>query len=83
MGQGFIKDKKKVQSILKEVISPNFNELPIDSVMPLILISKDGNEIIFGYKQADGINIINVNNIKIINGLKLIRNLRKANYFLV
>ena len=61
MGQGFIKDKKKVQSILKEVISPNFNELPIGSVMPLILINKDGNEIILGYKQTDGTNVITVN----------------------
>lgn len=61
IGQGFIKDKNKVQRILKEVISPNLNELPIDSVIPLILISKDGNEVIFGYKQADGNNVITVN----------------------
>lgn len=61
IGQGFIKDKNTVQRILKEVISPNLNELPIGSVLPLILISKDGNEVIFGYKQADGNNVITVN----------------------
>lgn len=61
IGQGFIKDKKKVQSILQEVVDPNLREVPINSMLPLILISKDGNEVIFGYKQADGNNVITVN----------------------
>ena len=61
ISQGFIKDKKKVQSILQEVIDPNLSEVPINSMLPLILISKDGNEVIFGYKQSDGNNVITVN----------------------
>lgn len=61
IGKGFIKDKKKVQSILQEVINPNLDEVPINSMLPLILISKDGNEVIFGYKLADGNNVITVN----------------------
>ena len=61
IGKGFIKDKKKVQSILQEVITPNLDEVPINSMLPLILISKDGNEVIFGYKLADGNNVITVN----------------------
>jgi len=61
VGQGFIKDKKKVQSILSEVIGPNLEKVPINSMIPLILISKDGNEVIFGYKQVDGNNVITIN----------------------
>ena len=64
ISQGFIKDKKKVQSILQEVIDPNLSEVPINSMLPLILISKDGNEVIFGYKQSDGNNVITVNKFK-------------------
>lgn len=74
IGQGFIKDKKKVQSILLEVVNPNLGEVPINSMLPLILISNDGNEVIFGYKQADGNNVITVNKCQ---DNKWIRNYRK------
>ena len=57
-GQSVIQDKDQVESILNEVINPNMDEVPIGSIRPLILVSNDGNEVLFCYKEADGTNVL-------------------------
>lgn len=57
-GQGFISDTNKTKSILKNVINPNLDNVPIGSIQPLILINFNGDEVLFCYKEADGTNVL-------------------------
>lgn len=56
--QSVIQDEIIIDRILTEVINPYRAELPIGSIRPLILIKNDGSEVLFGYKEADGTNVL-------------------------
>jgi len=56
--QSIIQDEVMIDKILTEVIDPYRAELPIGSIKPIILIKNDGSEVIFGYKEADGTNVL-------------------------
>ncbi|KXG73609.1 hypothetical protein [Thermotalea metallivorans] len=45
-------------TIADDVISPYLKELPLGSILPLIYVKKDGTEVIFMYKEADGTNVL-------------------------
>lgn len=57
-GEGHITDKEKAKAILSEVIFPSLEEAPDGSLEPLILISRDGNKVLFCYKTKEGSNVI-------------------------
>lgn len=56
--QSVIQDEVVIDKILTEVIQPYRAELPIGSIRPTILIKNDGSEVLFGYKEADGTNVL-------------------------
>lgn len=57
-GEGYLEDKELTRRLVAEVIQPNISELPVGAVRPLILIAKDGNEVLFLYKEADGTDVL-------------------------
>jgi hypothetical protein len=57
-GEGHITDKEKAKAILREVVFPSLEEAPDESLEPLILVSKDGNKVLFCYKTKEGTNVI-------------------------
>jgi hypothetical protein len=57
-GEGPIKDKNKVQSIITYAIEPNMNGKTHGSTVPLILIRKDATEVLIAYIEADGTNVL-------------------------
>lgn len=56
-GHSKIGDKTKIKTIMRDVINPYFDEVPLGSMLPLILIKNDGNKVLFCYKESDGTNV--------------------------
>ena len=57
-GEGPIQDKSEIQSIL-DVINYHWESVPVGTLKPLIIIKNDGSEVLFAYKEVDGINTLN------------------------